>query len=261
MTRHLLYFVHPVAGNGTWEWNCEQLRNRIDLFDGRRVVAVTTATGPITPPQGRGSNYAESRGTYTLDPPKAVMSKLNGLGIEWLLLSNDVGVGETAAFDLLRSRLPARPGEDEYTFYAHAKGVTYDGPAADPVRLWTTLLYSANLDFWPLIQAEFDRGMSAVGSFRWHGAKPEDRFIYAGTFFWWNNVRAARRPRYRRPCKRAWAGVELWPGRVFHIRQSACLFKDGDYGHDPYRADWMAETWREFVQWRETNAPHRSTPQ
>ena len=56
-TRHLIYFVYPVAGSGLWQRNLDQLFQRIDLFNGTRTIAISTRpfeTGPSTAGRATG---------------------------------------------------------------------------------------------------------------------------------------------------------------------------------------------------------------
>ncbi len=38
--RHLIYHIYPLRNNDSWKWNLKQLRNRIRLFNGKRIIAI-----------------------------------------------------------------------------------------------------------------------------------------------------------------------------------------------------------------------------
>jgi hypothetical protein len=232
-TRHLLYYVYPRRGNGAWQRNVEQLLERIDLFNGRRVVAVA-ADG--------GSDHAET-----------VRAAFAGRDVEFVELANNPAVGESAAFPPLWESVEKYRGPGDATFYAHAKGVKYDDPRLAPHR-WATLMYAACLDYWPLVEAEFLAHRPVAGTLR---SLPDGvgRWHYSGTFFWFRNALAFARD-WRR-CRPRWGGVEMWPGRVFHAAESGTLFRDLPAGRSAYDGDWLAGLTAEFPAWSDANAAHR----
>jgi len=109
--RNLLYHVWPVRG-GTWKWNLDELKQRIDLFNGRRIVGIV----------------CDARS----EPADAVQEYLEGHGCEYVVTNNDER-GEAATFPLMLERV-ASDSPDELSFYAHAKGVKYEPQFPPNVR-------------------------------------------------------------------------------------------------------------------------------
>jgi hypothetical protein len=79
--RHLLFHLLPVAGNGCWQRNLDQLKWRMPLFTGRKVIAVCVSQTFTDTNTGRG--------TFSLDPPEAVAEYLAGTGCEIITVPND----------------------------------------------------------------------------------------------------------------------------------------------------------------------------
>jgi hypothetical protein len=233
-TRHLLYYVYPRRGNGAWQRNVEQLLERIDLFNGRRVVAVAT---------DGGSDHAET-----------VRAAFAGRDVEFVELANNPAAGESAAFGPLWEAVEKYRGPGDVTFYAHAKGIRYDDPRASP-HLWATLLYATNLDYWPLVEREFLSHKRMVGTLQ-TGSHGHANWIYAGTFFWFRNAPTFEQ-KWRR-CRLRYGGVELWPGKVFPpYRSCGCLFHELPPHGTPYDAIYAADLAEKFTVWSDANAAHR----
>jgi hypothetical protein len=252
-TRHLTYFVCPVAGNGVWQKNVRQLLDRVGLFDGKRVCVVATAQSGFKtrfPFPGK----AESA---RLDPPDAVRALLEPHGVEVLEVANDPGRGESVAFKTLWGAVERFRGAADVTFYAHAKGVTYPDPD-DRVHRWAGLLYRANLDFWPLVRAQFRKGRLTVGTLKRVNPGPGGRHHYSGTFFWWKN--RAVLTRNWEACGRNWGGVELWPGVVASPKEAGCLFEEEPHDRTAYDPQWTDELCKRFEAWAEDHRDFRTAP-
>lgn len=242
MRRNLIYYVHPVQGNGVWQSNVKELLDRIDLFDGVRVCAISVEPNLVK---------FMDRTPYRVDRPGDVADRLVGHGFDVLEIDNNKDWGEVAAFRPLWNVASCQSG---VTFYAHAKSVTYSEPD-HPSKAWTKLLYEANLDYWPLVERAFTRGAKMVGSMR--QSNPGTAFIYSGSFYWFNNEAVFGKKWWHR-CPKRYGGVELWPGRVFKKKETACLFKDYPSGLQAYDKDWMAKTVDEFERWKSKHAQHRT---
>ena len=74
--RNLIYHVWPVNGS-MWQWNLEQLKQRIGIFNGRRIVGIVY----------------DARSA----PPEVVMDALAGHGCEFVVRPNDT-CGESITF-------------------------------------------------------------------------------------------------------------------------------------------------------------------
>src|SRR5712671_7067778 len=81
--RNLIYHIWPVRGS-TWKWNLDQLKQRIDLFNGRRVVGIAH----------------DSRS----ESPETVQEYLEGHGCEFFIIANDQ-TGEVTTFPAMLERV------------------------------------------------------------------------------------------------------------------------------------------------------------
>jgi hypothetical protein len=234
--RHLLYHVWPVKGV-TWRWNIDELLRRIDVFNGRRIIAIVH----------------DERS----DPPEAVQEALAGHGCEFIVAPNDPSAGEAATFPRLLERI-ASLDPSAVTFYAHAKGVKYEPARPDPVRRWTDALYRTNLDDWLRVKSHLEQ-FAFTGAFRLTGRFRPHRNLadwhYSGTFFWMRNARVFARCAGQVPP--FYGGVETWPGLSFARTESGCLFMDQP-PQLPYHAHfWRTRGNRELDRWQ---AAVRPTP-
>jgi hypothetical protein len=229
--RHLAYHVYPVSP--AWLWNLDQLRRRMGLFNGLRLVAA--ATGPET---------------ATADQ---VRSELAGLDVEVVEVPNSNVLREMQTYPMLLSRLERYHGSADVTFYGHAKGVTSESwaPAA---RRWSSAMYEALLDHWPAVQRELF-GHCSVGIFRrhWrHAHAGRSNWHYSGSFRWTRNTDLYARAWQEMEVN--WTGSETHPGMLFNLLESSCLYgefhsrdiglyKDHDWNlwAEAARQKWLSE--------------------
>ena len=202
--RNLLYHIWPVQGS-MWRFNVEELKRRIDLFNGKRIVAIVH--------DARAEN------------PERVMECLEGQGCEFIVAENAAG-GESQTFPRMLERVRS-PNPDEITFYAHGKGVKYEPRVPPPVRRWTEVLYQTALDDWPRIWRQLQE-FALAGPFKRLGRYKTHREMgewhYCGTFFWVRHARV-----FTRDCSRVpefYGGVEAWPGIHFRTEEAGSLFLD-----------------------------------
>src|SRR6185437_13066542 len=187
--RHLLYHLLPVAGNGVWQRGIDQLRLRWDLFTGRRIVAIMT--GPPIKTQGSNPRLAE------LDSPSVVRSYLPS-NCEVIEVQNDPSRWEAASWPHLWSHILHDSDAEDAVLYCHAKGVTRPAIIAHEfggtAQNWANLLYTLNLDYWPLVEAQLRRH-PIVGAFRKGGhffqaagltsaGMAASAWHYSGNFWW-----------------------------------------------------------------------------
>lgn len=202
--RHLLYHVWPVRGS-LWRWNVRHLLARLDVFNGRRLIAIVH----------------DERS----EPPEAVQRLLDGHGCEFVVRRNHP-LAEARTFPLLLERLSSEQPLD-VAFYAHAKGVKYGAQAPPAVRWWARAQYMTCLDDWLTVRehlatAALTGPFRRVGRFRAHQGVGD--WHYSGTFFWMRLDRAlAPLPRV---VPRFYGGVEAWPGVHFRRHEARCLFFD-----------------------------------
>ena len=116
--RNLMYHIWPVRGS-TWKWNLDQLKQRIELFNGRRVVGIAHDSSS--------------------ENPEAVQEYLEGHGCEFFVTANDQ-TGEVTTFAPMLQRLGSE-NANELTFYGHAKGVKYEPDFPVNVRRWAEVQY------------------------------------------------------------------------------------------------------------------------
>lgn len=202
--RNLLYHVWPVRGS-TWKWNLDELKRRIDLFNGRRVIGIVW----------------DERS----EPPETVQQYLEGHGCEFVVAANDQR-GEAATFPLMLERV-ASTEDDEVSFYAHAKGVKYEPQFPASVRRWVEVQYGVLLDDWLAVKEQLQR-YAMTGIFRKHGRFGNHGNVgdwhYSGTFFWMRHSHVFSRRWQEVP--QFYGGVEAWPGTLFHRDETACLLLD-----------------------------------
>jgi hypothetical protein len=237
--RHLTYHVLP-TGNA-WKWNMDQLRGRLSLFNGRRIVSV--AVDP----------EAES--------VDAVRAELAGLDVEIWETPNDRNRKEMSSFPKLVEALSSYTDKRDTTFYAHAKGVTSEMWAPGS-RRWSTAMYSALLDYWPAVRREL-KTASVVGIYRRFNCGVPDSLVkwhFSGTFRWTRNQDLYKRD-WRR-MDQGWCGSESYPAVHFSREETACLHSEfGQGGLGLY----LDETWQGWANasretWEREHEPDRFRP-
>ena len=227
MQRNLAYHVYPLPG---WRWNIDQLRRRLHLFDGRCVVGVVV------------DEHTE--------PPEAVQEAMPGC--ETVVLPNNPQLGETVTWGPIWELLRGEPG---VTFHAHTKGVspthkeqvvrlgqsggvpfvrevfwrpaTTDTDRQQTMRLWASILYSANLDRWLEVEAML-QDYPIVGAMRTTVTVPSGlsafapAWYYAGSFYWVRNSDFFERD--WRSVPQNFYGTESWQSQAFRISEAGCVF-------------------------------------
>lgn len=230
-TRHLMYHVCPRPSKGTWQRNVMQIRKRLGLFNGRRLVAVAT---------GR-----------SFDPPEAVQELLGKDQAEWLIVPNQVSKREVMSFLPLLGQFRGAGG-GEATFLAHSKGITHPVNPGVSVHLWTHIMYTVCLDYWPHV-ARVLAGHPTAGCFFKDGYcfDSAGRWHYSGNFWWVRNAEL-----YKRDWRRVddtWWGTESYLGLHFSPEEAGCLFHRGacpemDLYRLPYLRGRVLGPYRQFVK-------------
>ncbi len=202
--RNLMYHIWPVRGS-MWRWNLEQLKKRIDLFNGKRLIAIV--------------HDARS------EEPAAVEAALEGEGCDFIVVPNGP-LGEVITFPRMLEQL-ASQNRDEVTFYAHAKGVRHEPNVPATIKQWAQTSYRANLDDWLAIRRDLER-FALTGAFRMIGRFRAHRYSgdwhYSGTFFWMRHAHVFARRDLEVPT--FYGGVEAWPGIHFRKHEAGCLLLD-----------------------------------
>lgn len=213
-TRHLAYIILPVSRVGTWQRNLDNLRLRMPLFNGRKVVAIFT----------KGDSDLQ------IDPPEAVKDYLRGAGCEFVEIPNEKHLREVKAFLPLFTRIRDTSAPDHTghaTFFAHAKGVTRPYNGGVTVHPWTDIMYHTLLDYWPLVESVL-QNYPLAGSFKkigrgFKGSKSS--WHYSGTFYWLRNDAVFSRPDWS-VIDQQWWGTESWPGIHWPDSQAGCIFHE-----------------------------------
>lgn len=213
VVRNLVYFVCPLSENDVWKWNVEQLKKRLHLFNGRKLIGVAQGF------QRRPGNPKRSA-AYALDPIEKVIEQLPGC--DFMEFKNDAAIGEVVGWTPMMERiLPARG----VTFYGHAKGVRRGFGHPTAIR-WTEAMYETLLDYWPLVEKLLDK-YPVVGSFKKVGfcfPNTLSAWHYSGSFAWFRNEDLAARD--WRGIPRMWAGTEALPGVLFKPEEAGCMFHE-----------------------------------
>ncbi len=231
--RHLMYHLWPVKGE-TWRWNVELLLQRIDLFNGRRLVAIVT--------DDRTEDFA------------TVQAAFAGHGVEFIVRPNAQG-GESVTFPLMLAEL-AREHRDDVAFYAHAKGVKYEPTWPPAVKRWAEVQMAVTLDHWPTVRAQLDQH-AMTGLLRRPGRFANHQHVgdwhYSGTCFWFRHDAVFQRAWQDVPA--FYGGVEAWPGMLFSQQETGCLLLD-QLRELPYRERfWSTRGNPAFERWRRSLRP------
>lgn len=227
-TRHLVYFVYPVAGNGVWQDNIAEMAKRFPLFNGTRRIAIAVG------------------GNHPLDPPAAVIEAVGKHNADFVIVPSRGNVGEVAAFLPLWRRLLPFNQPNHVAFYGHAKGVTRDPVALPQIRQWTDLMRRANLDHWPRVAKALETHHTVgvfKGPFTSARRRGRIRFHFSGTYFWFKLAE-----NFSRDWKRiteGYGGVERYLTNVFRTEEAYCLFgENGGSMYDPAEVARQEENYR-----------------
>lgn len=193
--RNLIYHICPLKSNDGWRDNIRELRERLSIFNGKKIIGIARGDG--------------------LHPPEVVQRELPGC--EFFILPNCSELREVVTFlPLLLS--VANEDYREATFYGHTKGNSTDGDKAG-AWLWTLAMYRHLLDFPDEVMTDLETH-DAVGTHQmiWHGGPPpfpsglrHCGWMFAGTFFWFRHDAVFTLPNWRQvPVDRY--GAEAWLG-------------------------------------------------
>lgn len=236
-TRNLIYHIYPKKCGDVWRWNLDQLLKYIDIFNGRRIVAIAV---------DGSSESAETIEDY-----------LAGKVIEFMVYRNNSNAGEMVSFLPLLAQVESNDTQ-QITFRAHAKGVIRqckERKKAELVRNWTEMLYRTSLTTTEKV-AQHLESAAMTGSCRKFNQfdKKSRKPTYSGSFYWFRNCFVFSREWYRVDGPR-W-GCESWPGKMFKPEETRCLFNDNT------GSMYSPEYWRDKVgpaydAWRHTNHTDR----
>lgn len=170
-TRHLLYHVYPSKRNDGWRDNVRQLVKNIDLFNGKRLIAVAVGSG-----------------THLIDE----VVKEFDCNARFFEFANDPLLREVSTFAPLLTHCIGMK-ESDLVFYAHTKGNS-TAENVDGALLWRNIGYARLLDQYEQLVAPACNQYAAVGIHKiyWsnYAVPPyptrlmHGNWMFAGTFFW-----------------------------------------------------------------------------
>lgn len=202
---NLMYHIYPYGDH--WRWNLDQLMDRIDLFNGRRIVGIAV--------NEKVASEQEVR--------KYLGSHIH----EYIIVKNHPKEHEMATFQSQLAELETNDPR-HITFRGHAKGVVQFTRKEDHILDWVEMLYRTNLDQFDLVK-EHLTNKAFTGSCRKFNQfnKGVDRATYSGSFYWFRNCFIYGRGRHFWFPKHnfRWA-CEEWPGLVVKKDDTECLFLD-----------------------------------
>lgn len=230
--RNLIYHIYPMKNNrDVWQWNLDELISRMDLFTGRRIVAIVH--------------------DKKSDSPNAVREYLKNFSIEFIELPNIKRRGEGVTFRALMERVESLD-KNEVTFRAHAKGVSQTR-YLPPVLKWTEMMYGVCLDDWQYIRSSLER-FAITGPFRRPKHLLHAPQFYSGSFYWFRNFDVFQRN--WQTINRHRAGVEIWPYALFANHEAGCHFNDG--AGSLYSQKYIDEiAWPKYQEFVATHIPNR----
>lgn len=181
---NLIYYIAPFEGE-MWKWNVKQISRFRSSFNNKKIVFIATDDRFISP-----------------EIVKYEFDQINGFkDIIFETIPNNAQLGECAAlykmFDMVFSL-----DENEYTFFAHGKGVTREKErkkgwcSLSANKTWTTKMLAYNLSStdkihrilsdspcFGIMKSTFEK--RKLG---WYFKYSKNMWIYAGGFFWFNNA-------------------------------------------------------------------------
>lgn len=202
--RHMIYHIWPTKRSESWRRNVTELRKRIEMFNGLRIVGIAVDGDTAT--------------------PEEVKAEFSGCRVDhWVIVDNDKKLGEGATFHKMMNLLPR--DENNITWYGHAKGTKYTEGQDGVVPRWTDMLYRTTLDHYSEVKKSLTQ-FPITGSMKRYGDfnKPNTwRWHYSGTFFWFRNADVFARPQWVRLVP-FYGCVECWPSCVFKASEAGFLF-------------------------------------
>lgn len=233
---NLIMHVLPVASNDVWKWNLQQVADRAELFNGKRVLAIAEES----------TTQFKGKSVGTVSPEEAIKFS-DSIGLNWThtkVFNNDVNLREVVSFPWLLETVNSLD-PNEVTFSCHAKGVTH---SADSVTVrWAERQYRACLDDWQTVLRTMER-YSMAGAFRKFGqftTPGNNKWHFSGTNYWFRHDDVFSRD--WRTLDQKFFGTESWPGRMFLPEECACLFADD--AADVYKESYWVSIKREIEVW------------
>lgn len=208
MIRNLLYNCCPLERSEEWRLNIDRLNIYGEVFNGRKIVLIKT-------------------GPELIDPPDVESAFAFG-NIEFVHWPNDKELQEVAGFIETLGMLKSLR-EDEITFYAHTKGVSYGNILTlYAVRNWRNKMYDECLRDPKFVEVILSR-FACAGCYQRYESMiplpPDAVWHYSGTFWWVNHARLFSNPRWDEVFLSRY-GTEAYLGRLFRLEDTYCLYSD-----------------------------------
>lgn len=236
--RNLLYHIWPAKGNGVWQWNVKQIKRRLPLFTGRKIVSIAV--------DEKSDSAAEVRREFADD------------SIQFIEMRNNPRLREVATF-LPMFGMVQNTNQNEVTFYGHSKGVRRglaenNGTTA---TIWARLMYESCLDYWPHVAGVL-ANHSCAGPFKKIGrgfTGSRSQWHYSGSFFWFRHD--AIFSKAWTEIDQVWFGIEPWLSLHINEEEAGCVFWQGVQGSlDLY--DWKFCTESVLPEWEKWKQQERA---
>jgi SAM-dependent methyltransferase len=217
--RHLVYHCYPRRGSW-WPARIYALRDRLELFNGRRIIAVVT--------------------DETTDAAADVFDALAGHRFTHITLPNNRDRREGVTLVPLLECIEDLVGSEHATLWGHAKGVTRGDDAG--VRRWTKTLETLLLDYWPVVEEQLTR-KACVGAFKklgagWGPHESLSDWHYSGSWFWFRNDQLFPRDNWRWH-DHWWGAAESYPSCHWTSDDAGTLFGLSEVPHmNLYKTDY-----------------------
>lgn len=201
--RNLLFHCYPISN---WQWHFEQLRKRIGLFNGKRVISLAI------------DKCNESLISEVTSSAVDIFDEVHRF-------ENNPKLREVVTFEHLFGRVESE-NENEATLYAHSKGTSR---TSRQIRRWCGVLYTTLVDHWPVVQ-EILQKYPLAGSFKkvgigWPVQESHSQWHYSGSWFWFRNVDLFSKN--WKLIEQFAHGIETYPSLHFREDEAGCVFWQG----------------------------------
>ena len=207
---NLIYHVYPDADNDVWLRNVQQLRRRLGVFNGRKLMAIATGPGLACPDQVRAA--------------------VAWPDVEYLPVPNDPEIGEVASFSKLLASVRSKDPR-EASFYAHTKGASNRRHDPKAIETWRDMMYAHLLGDLDRVKESLRR-FACVGCLKkvhpyvcaFPSQVPWAHWHFCGTFFWFRHDRVFSDARWSCVPYDYW-GAEMWLGGFLDASEGCSLYQ------------------------------------
>lgn len=243
--RNLLHCCLPVESSKMWRWNLDQLANRQNVFNGKRVLAIIEEPSEVDI-EHKTRKLIKGRQIKTVSASE-VLAYCDKIGLRFDAVQtfvNNPRLGEVVAFKWLLDQVQSLD-PNEITFYCHSKGVTrFDGE--DNAERWAERMYRACLDDMQSAERALEQ-FAFAGAFLRKTPLGRSTHHFSGTFFWGRNATWFNRPEWTK-IDQEYYGTESYPGGLVKRDEMACLAHD-NAGNIYSDDEWSGRLAREIEVW------------